>query len=56
MRPHRNTAPLPFLDDAGIGLPDQGTQPGEQRAAPVAEFRDPRVDPLRSCYPELNKR
>src|SRR5258708_19130634 len=29
VRPHRNPSPLPLLDDFGIGLLDQGTQPAE---------------------------
>src|SRR5215813_6006110 len=47
VRPHRNASPLPLLDDFGIGLLDQGTQPAERLAPPVAELLDSRVDQLR---------
>ena len=40
------TPPFPLLDDLGIGLLDQGADPGEHLAAPVAELLDPRVDQL----------
>src|SRR5215469_2255927 len=43
VRPHRNASPLPLLDDFGIGLFDQATQPAEHRAPPIAEPLDPRV-------------
>ncbi len=45
--PRRDAAPLPLLDDFGIGLLDQGAEPAEHLAPPVAELLDPRVDQLR---------
>jgi len=36
VRPHRNPSPLPLLDDLGIGFLDQGTEPAEHLAPPVA--------------------
>src|SRR3954470_9987427 len=42
----RGLHPLPLLDHVGVGLLDQGAQPGEGLAAPVAELLDPRVDLL----------
>ena len=45
--PHRNPSPVPFLDDFGIGLPDQVTEPAEHPASPVAQLLDFRVDQLR---------
>src|SRR6516225_4309779 len=47
VRPHRNPSPLPLFDDFGIGFFDQGTQPAEHLAPPVAELLDSRVDQLR---------
>src|SRR5262249_10551222 len=47
VRPYRNPSPLPLLDDFGIGLLDQGTEPAEHLAPPVAELLDARVDQLR---------
>src|SRR5262245_34734520 len=47
VRPHRNPSPLPLLDDVGIGFLDQGTEPAEHVAAPVAQLLDSRVDQLR---------
>src|SRR5262245_19691857 len=49
VRPDRNTrvgglAPLPLLDDVGIGLLDQAAKPGERLASPVAQLLDLRVD------------
>src|SRR6185503_14619766 len=46
VRPHRNV-PLPFLDDVGICLLDDGAQTGERLAAPVVQFLDPGVDLFR---------
>src|SRR4029077_18302581 len=43
VRPHRDI-PLPLLDDPGVGLLDQGAQPAEHLAAPVAQLLDSRVD------------
>src|SRR6516225_11839035 len=48
VRPHWNASPLPLLDDFGIGFLDQGTEPAEHHAAPVAELLDSRVYQLRS--------
>src|SRR6267154_4256162 len=36
VRPHRNPSPLPLLDDFGIGFLDQGTEPAEHLAPPIA--------------------
>src|ERR1700719_632139 len=36
VRPHRNPSPLPLLDDFGIGFLDQGPEPAEHLAPPVA--------------------
>src|SRR5215831_13004308 len=36
VRPHRNPSPLPLLDDLGIGFLDQGAEPAEHLAPPVA--------------------
>src|SRR6185436_10753555 len=47
VRPHRDPSPLPLLDDFGIGFLDQGTEPAEHLAPPVAELLDSRVDQLR---------
>src|SRR5215470_12029784 len=47
VRPHRNPSPLPLFDDFGIGFFDQGAQPAEHLAPPVAELLDSRVDQLR---------
>src|SRR5439155_17168723 len=45
--PRRDPAPLPVLDDLGIGFPYQGTEPRERLAPPVAQLLDPLVDQLR---------
>src|SRR5262249_32991148 len=50
VRPHWNPSPLPLLDDFGIGFLDQGTEPAEHHAAPVAELPDSRVYQLRSRF------
>src|SRR5262249_39896016 len=42
--PDRNAAPLPLLDDSGIGFLDEGANAGERLAAPVAELLDSCVD------------
>src|SRR5437763_11055722 len=52
VRPHRNAwigslSPLPLLDDCRVGLLDQGADPGEGLATPVAQLVDPRVYELR---------
>ena len=47
VRPHRNPSPLPLLDDFGVGFLDQGTEPAEHLAPPVAQLLDFRVDQLR---------
>src|SRR5436190_3584939 len=47
VRPHRNPSPLPLLDDFGIGFLDQGTEPAEHLAPPVAKLLDSRVYQLR---------
>src|SRR5215470_564652 len=44
VRPDRDAPPLPFLDDSGVGVLDQGADPGKCLAAPVTQFLDPRVD------------
>src|SRR5579859_553764 len=44
MIPHRNPSPFPLFDHLGLGLPDQGAEPGEQLAPPVAQIPDPLVD------------
>src|SRR5262249_25667245 len=36
MRPHRDPSPLPLFDDFGIGFLDDGTEPAEHLAPPVA--------------------
>ena len=46
MLPDRNASPLPLLDDVGIGFLDQGAEPAEHLAPPVAQLLDPRVDQL----------
>src|ERR1051326_8538176 len=35
VRPHRNSSPLPLLDDLGIGFLDQAAEPAEHLAPPV---------------------
>src|SRR5262249_44106356 len=40
---HWNPSPLPLLDDFGIGLLYQGTEPAEHLAPPVAQLLDSRV-------------
>src|SRR5262245_1763489 len=45
--PHRNPSPLPLLDDFGIGFLEQGTEPAEHLAPPVAELLDSLVYQLR---------
>ena len=45
--PRRDAAPLPLLDDVGIGLLDHLAEPAEHLAPPVVELLDPRVDLLR---------
>src|SRR5262249_19826213 len=45
--PHRHPAPLPLLDDFGIGLLDQAMSSGECLAAPVAQLLDSAVYELR---------
>src|SRR5262249_32269413 len=47
--PDRNPSPLPFLDDVGIGFLDQGAEPAEHRAPPVAELLD-------SCVYQFGRR
>src|SRR5205085_9994961 len=47
MLPDGDIAPLPLLDDRGIGLLDQAAHPGQHLAAPVTELLDPAVDELR---------
>src|SRR5947209_15376564 len=47
MLPHRNAAPLPFLDDFGIGLLDEAADVRQRLAAPIAELLDPSIDQLR---------
>jgi hypothetical protein len=49
MLPDRKPAPLPGLDDLGVGLLYERPDPGERVAAPVAKLRDPRVDQLGSA-------
>src|SRR3954468_16927796 len=44
--PHRDPAPLPLLDDVGIGGLDRGAEPAQRLAPPVAQLLDPRVDEL----------
>src|SRR4029077_12788457 len=44
--PRRNAAPLPLLDDVGIGVLDQGAEPAEELAPPVVELGDSLVDQL----------
>src|ERR1043166_1770122 len=44
VRPHRHPAPLPLLDDVGIGFLDQRAQPAERLVAPVAQLLDSRVN------------
>src|SRR5262249_20273393 len=39
-------APLPLLDDVGVGLPDDSADAAECLAAPVVELVDPLVDSL----------
>ena len=36
VRPHRHRSPLPLLDDVGIGFLDEGPEPAEHLAPPVA--------------------
>src|SRR5262245_49649938 len=48
VRPHRDAGigglpPLPLLDNLGVGLLDQGADPRERGAPPVAQLVDPRV-------------
>src|SRR5262245_41080198 len=50
VRPHRNPSPLPLLDAVGIGFLDQGAEPAEHLAPPVAELLDPRVYQLRGRH------
>src|SRR6188768_1351123 len=45
--PDGSAPPLPLLDDLGIGLLDEGTEPAEHLAPPVAQLLDSRVDQLR---------
>src|SRR5262252_2203136 len=45
--PHRHPAPLPLLDDFGIGLLDQATESAECLAAPVAQLLDSFIYELR---------
>src|SRR5207245_8268776 len=40
VRPHRNPSPLPLLDDFGIGILDQGTEPAARVPPPVASPLD----------------
>src|SRR4051794_38000580 len=52
VRPHRNPwigrlSPLPLLDHLGVGTLDQGADPGEGLAPPVAQLFDLCVDQLR---------
>src|SRR3954453_14498966 len=44
VRPHRNPSPLPLLDDVGVGLLDETSNPGQRLAPPIAQFLDPRID------------
>src|SRR5262249_38041477 len=44
--PHRNPSPLPLLDHVWIGFLDQGTEPAQHLAPPVAQLLDPCVDQL----------
>jgi transposase len=46
-RPHRASHPLPFLDDLPVGRKDALADAGERFAAPVREFCDQLVNPLR---------
>src|SRR5262245_54815465 len=43
VRPHRNAPPLPLFGNLGVGLFDQGADPRECLAAPVAQLLDLRV-------------
>jgi hypothetical protein len=45
--PCRDPSPLPILDDIRVGLMDEGSEPAEHLAPPVAEHRNPLVDQLR---------
>src|SRR5262249_23877116 len=53
--PHRDSSPLPLLDHIRVGHPDQGAEPAERLAAPVAELLDPRVDQLRRSLALLRR-
>src|SRR5262249_52585985 len=46
VRPHRNSSPLPLLDDFRIGLLDQATEPAQHLAPPVAQLLDSCIDEL----------
>src|SRR6516164_10785568 len=43
VRPHRNASPFPLFGNLRAGFFDQGADPGERLAAPVAQLLDPRV-------------
>src|SRR5215469_1987368 len=47
VRPHWHASPFPLLDDFRIGFLDQGTEPAEHLAPPVAQLLDSRVYQLR---------
>ena len=44
VRPDGSAHPLPLLDDVGIGFLDQGAEPAEHLAPPVAQLLDPCID------------
>jgi len=50
MLPDRDAAPLPGLDDLGIGFLDECAEPAEHLAPPVAELLDPGIDRRRSRF------
>src|SRR5437867_2397736 len=43
VRPHRNPSPLPLLDDFGVGLLDENSDPSERLATPVTQLLDSRI-------------
>src|ERR1700719_3213318 len=45
--PHRNPSPLPLLDDFGVGLFDERSDPSERLAPPITQLLDPRIYQLR---------
>src|SRR5436190_8404024 len=41
----RRLPPFPLLDDLGVGLADEHSDPSERLAPPITELLDSRIDP-----------